>query len=87
MNGYLILAIIALMFLATYMYSCRTVALEDKKRKDIWEKKRHLEMAFNARLKERAEKRRQKFERFMERSKEIQQELSNLQSSNRIQAN
>ena len=87
MNGYLIVSIVGLMFLIIYWYSYRTVTLEDKKRKDIWEKKRHLEMAFNARLKERAEKRRQKFERFMERSKEIQQELSNLQSSNRIQAN
>ncbi|WP_324310593.1 hypothetical protein [Xanthomarina sp.] len=87
MNGYLILSIVALMFLVIYWYSYRTVTLEDKKRKDFWDKKRHLEMAFHARLKERSERRRLKFERFMERSKEIQQELSKLQNSNQIQTN
>ncbi|MCX7548197.1 hypothetical protein OS188_09550 [Xanthomarina sp. F1114] len=87
MNGYLILAIIGLMFLAIYAYSYRTVILEDKKRKEIWEKKRHLEMAYNARRKERSEKRRQKLDRFIERSKEIQQELLELKNSKQIQAN
>ncbi|MCX7551885.1 hypothetical protein [Xanthomarina sp. F2636L] len=87
MNGYIILSIIALMFLFFYLYSYRTVAMEDKKRKDIWEKKRQLEMIYHARRKERAEKRRQKFERFMERSKEIQQELARLSKANQIQPN
>ncbi|MEO8934592.1 MAG: hypothetical protein ABI295_09800 [Xanthomarina sp.] len=87
MNGYLTLSIVAIMFILIYWYSYRTVTLEDKKRKAIWEKKRHLEMAFNARMKERAEKRRLKYEMFKERSKEIQQELTRLQSSKHIQTN
>ncbi|HLV13699.1 MAG TPA: hypothetical protein VKY41_00840 [Xanthomarina sp.] len=87
MNGYLIVSIVGLMFLIIYWYSYRTVTLEDKKRKDLWEKKRHLEMAFQARMKEKSEKRRQKFARFMERSNEIKQELKRLQNSKQMQAN
>ena len=87
MNGFVILSIIAGMFLFFYWYSYRTVALEDKKRQDIWKRRRQIEEAFNARVKERAEMRRQKFEKFMNRSKEIQQELMRLRNTNQIQHN
>jgi hypothetical protein len=87
MNGFVILSILAGMFLFFYLYSYRSVALEDKKRKDIWKKRLQLEEAFNNRMKERAEMRRQKFEKFMNRSKEIQQELMRLRNTNQIQHN
>lgn len=85
MNGFIIISIIAGMFFFFYWYSYKTVASEDKKREAMWKKKQELEEAFNARMKERAELRRQKFEKFMKRSKEIQQELLRLQNSKRIQ--
>ena len=87
MNGYVILLILAGMFLFFYWYSYRTVALEDKKREAVWKRKHELEEAFNRRIKERAELRRQKFEKFMNRSREIQEELMRLQNSKRIQPN
>ncbi|GGG54946.1 hypothetical protein [Bizionia arctica] len=87
MNGFVILSIIVGMFLFFYLYSYRTVALEDKKRADIWKKRRQLEDAFNNRMRERAELRRQKFEKFLNRSKEIQQELLRLRNNRQIQQN
>ncbi|PWK18236.1 hypothetical protein [Xanthomarina spongicola] len=86
-DGFVIISILALMFLFFYWYSYSTVASEDKKRAEIWKKRHQLEEAFNKRMKERAEMRRQKFEKFMNRSKEIQQELMRLQKSKRIQHN
>ncbi|MFL0352213.1 hypothetical protein [Xanthomarina sp. GH4-25] len=85
MNGFIILSILAGMFLFFYWYSYSTVASEDKKRQAIWEKKRQREMAFNDRMRERAELRRQKFEKFMQRSKEIQQELMRLNKTKQLQ--
>jgi len=78
MNGFFIISIIALMFLFFYLYSYKTVATQDKKRQAIWKRKQQQELAFKVRMREKAELRRQKFEKFMRRSKEIQQELIRL---------
>lgn len=85
MNGFVIISILAAMFLFFYWYSYTTVASEDKKRNAIWKKRYEIEEAFNKRMKERAELRRQKFEKFMRRSKEIQQELIRLNKAKQIQ--
>jgi hypothetical protein len=85
MNGFVIISILAAMFLFFYWYSYSTVASEDKKRKAIWKRKLELEEAFNNRMRQRAELRRQKFEKFMRRSKEIQLELMRLNKAKQIQ--
>ncbi|TYA58266.1 hypothetical protein [Formosa maritima] len=85
MNGFIIISILAAMFLFFYWYSYSTVAAEDKKREAIWKKRHELEEAFNKKMRERAELRRQKFEKFMRRSKEIQQELIRLNKMKQIQ--
>lgn len=85
MNGFIIISILAAMFLFFWWYSYSTVASEDKKREAFWKKRHELEEAFNNRMKERAELRRQKFEKFMLRSKEIQQELMKLNKAKQLQ--
>lgn len=85
MNGFVIISILAAMFLFFYWYSYTTVASEDKKRKAIWKKRHEIEEVFNKKMKLKAELRRQKFEKFMRRSKEIQQELIRLNKVKQIQ--
>lgn len=87
MNGFIIISILALMFFFFYWYSYKTVATEDKKRQAVWKIKQQREVAFNDRMREKAELRRQKFEKFMRRSKEIQQELIRLNKAKQIQQN
>lgn len=87
MNGYLMLSIVTLIFLVIYLYSYQSVAMENKKRKAILEKKRHLQLAINARLKELADRRHEKLERFIERSIEIRRELVKLKNTSRVKSN
>ena len=87
MNGYLMLSIVTLIFLVIYLYSYQSVAMENKKRKAILEKKRHLQLAINARQKERVDRRHEKLERFIERSIEIRRELVRLKNTSRVKSN